>query len=119
MKIGFTGTRRGMSDSQRLQFLSVMRWFHDVTEFHHGAAIGADSEADEMVRQMNGVDTVVKHPATKGKELERNRDIVEVADILIAVPRDDREELRSGTWATIRYARAKGIPIVMLSRRRI
>jgi len=37
--------------------------------------------------------------------LARNRDIVNMSDILIAAPGEKAEVLRSGTWATIRYAR--------------
>jgi hypothetical protein len=40
--------------------------------------------------------------------LERNHDIVDQADVMIATPRTMQEEQRSGTWATIRYARKKG-----------
>lgn len=55
------------------------------------------------------------HPAGDDP-LARNRRIVAAVDVLIAAPETDREELRSGTWATIRYARAAGKPVVMLSR---
>jgi predicted Rossmann fold nucleotide-binding protein DprA/Smf involved in DNA uptake len=37
--------------------------------------------------------------------LERNKDIVNSCEQLIACPLTQEEELRSGTWATIRYAR--------------
>jgi len=37
--------------------------------------------------------------------LVRNRDIVDECDLLVACPGSDHEELRSGTWACIRYAR--------------
>ena len=46
--------------------------------------------------------------------LERNRDIVDACDILIACPRTLKEELRSGTWATVRYARKVGKPVAIL-----
>lgn len=42
----------------------------------------------------------------KEKEyLDRNHDIVDCSDILITCPKEDVEQLRSGTWATIRYAK--------------
>jgi predicted Rossmann fold nucleotide-binding protein DprA/Smf involved in DNA uptake len=40
--------------------------------------------------------------------LDRNRDIVDAAAVLIAAPKEMTETLRSGTWATVRYARKQG-----------
>ena len=37
--------------------------------------------------------------------LVRNHKIVGAVHLLIATPKTDKEELRSGTWATIRYAK--------------
>jgi len=37
--------------------------------------------------------------------LFRNQDIVDSCNELLAFPETETEELRSGTWATIRYAR--------------
>ena len=39
--------------------------------------------------------------------LDRNKHIVDKSDMLLAFPRMMEEELRSGTWSTIRYARKK------------
>lgn len=113
MIVGFTGTREGMSARQRQQFAWLMLRIRCDT-FHHGGAEGADTQAADFVLRNPGIG-IVTHPAG-GDPLARNREIVAAADILIAAPRTDREELRSGTWATIRYARKKGIPVVMLSR---
>lgn len=121
MRVGFTGTRDGMNERQKIQLAFVLSWLAVASgasrpEFHHGDAVGADAQADVMA----GVHyKVVKHPprsATPKDLLARNEDIVAAADILIAAPRKSTEELRSGTWATVRYARSKGIPVVMLSR---
>ena len=46
--------------------------------------------------------------------LERNRAIVDACDILIACPKGMQEEQRSGTWATVRYARRRDRPIVIV-----
>jgi len=43
--------------------------------------------------------------------IKRNHDIVNVCDILIAVPSGYTEKSRSGTWATIRYAIQQGVPV--------
>jgi hypothetical protein len=88
-----------------------------IEEFHHGDCKGADREAAIIVRANEDHIRIVPHPAKKGFELQRDKEIVAAVDILIAAPRTDKEVLRSGTWATVRYARAKGIPIVMLPRK--
>lgn len=43
----------------------------------------------------------------------RNERMIDHADMLVAFPNTGREELRSGTWATIRRARLAGIPVVL------
>lgn len=123
MRAGFTGTRRGMSPAQLRQLRKFLSWVGVMMdEFHHGAAEGADTEADILLKHLKlaspnlfaGV-TIVPHPAGKDP-LKRDREIVALVDLLIAAPAGDKEELRSGTWATVRYARAAGLPVVMLSR---
>lgn len=124
-RVGFTGTLAGMSPAQRALLPRVLRCLAgrplDHTdprearpEFHHGAAPGADTEAEAIAADEGWV--IRSHPATRGRELARNREIVAAIELLIAAPRQDREVRRSGTWATIRYARQAGIPIVMLPR---
>lgn len=117
MKVGFTGTLQGMSMTQETQFELLLREL-DIEEFHHGNAVGADTNADTLLRRSkSSVAKIVKHPAGSNP-LDRNHEIIAAVDLLIAAPRTDKEQLRSGTWATVRYARAKGIPIIMLSRGR-
>lgn len=126
MNYGFTGTRSGMTRRQcaALQlFLTEQVGF----EFHHGRCVGADFQAWAIVDRLQA-DTIA-HPSdnedltaetrdysTRPRKppLERNHDIVDECDILIAAPKTLREELRSGTWATIRYARKTGVPVVIL-----
>jgi hypothetical protein len=45
--------------------------------------------------------------------LDRNKDIVNSCDILIACPENDIEVLRSGTWSTIRYAKKINKPVLL------
>lgn len=134
MKVGFTGTRMGMSQQQVHQFVHVILWLRP-TEFHHGGAEGADTDAAWMLfggnRVLSEEPRLHCHPcpcvvATDKTAqwvwhevfppLVRNRHIVESADLLIAAPATDKEQQRSGTWATVRCARQKGIPVIMLSR---
>lgn len=120
MIVGFTGTRAWMSLAQQRQLVDVLRWLGAasraegrVSEFHHGAAEGADTEAAHYAREQGYCE--VPHPAGSDP-LQRNREIVAAVDVLIAAPLTDKEERRSGTWATVRYARAAQKPVVMLSR---
>ena len=46
--------------------------------------------------------------------LARNRSIVEAGQLLAAVPRFKHEEVRSGTWAAVRYARKRQKRLVVL-----
>lgn len=46
--------------------------------------------------------------------MARNDEIVRLADILTAFPKTDREEVRSGTWATVRRGRRKGIRVEII-----
>ena len=46
--------------------------------------------------------------------LDRNRIIARCADRLLAAPATLTEILRSGTWATVRYAHAAGRPVTIL-----
>lgn len=130
MKVGFTGTQVGMSKSQKDSLFEILNHFN-VTEFHHGDCIGADSEADAIARALGS--SIVIHPPLDPKKrafcakpgdivrqpqpyLDRNHNIVEAIDFLVAAPRTDEEELRSGTWATIRYARKVGKRVEVLRR---
>ena len=130
MKIGFTGTHKGMTDQQQFK-LSLLLAHLDVSELHHGDCIGADAEAHALAIEM-GIHVVIHPPDNDAKRafclpglmditilpskpyLARNRDIVEACDVLIAAPKENREQLRSGTWATVRYARQAKKQIVLL-----
>jgi hypothetical protein len=139
MKIGFTGTQDGMSDRQKAQLESELQNlnvpFAEQTEFHHGDCIGADAEAVEIAHDifLEWFHTYQSHahPPSDPKKrafhksdvihppepyLIRNRRIVNATNILIAAPKTDQEELRSGTWATIRYAEKLGRKVIKLKR---
>lgn len=118
MRIGFTGTRKGMTDRQMDALKLLLEDIHYVNEepFHHGGAKGADIEASTEAESWGY--RCVAHlasPKTSENLLRRNRDIVDSSDILIAAPSTLTERVRgSGTWYTMRYARRIGIPVVIL-----
>jgi hypothetical protein len=119
MIYGFTGTQRGMAPRQRKE---VRQLLYDASVLHLGDCLGADLEAYDIAMSL-GL-TVIGHPPLDGSRraylsydeerekqpyLIRNRAIVaEGVDGLIAAPKGFVEEQRSGTWATIRYARKIG-----------
>ena len=132
MEISFTGSRKGMTKRQRTALTILLEEIsnhEEATRFHHGGAIGADTEADHIARY--GGLAMYVHPASEDKyllwsnfcgpnvfspksPLERNQDIASICHMLIAAPQTLQEELRSGTWAIIRYARKRGKPVVIL-----
>jgi hypothetical protein len=129
--VGFTGTRQGMSAYQIITLKTILSTFRTlgVVEFHHGDAMGADAEA-ATVADILGF-KLVAHPCTLANQrahipaavvwpakppLERNRELVDCVEALLVAPKTDKEELRSGTWATKRYAQKKGTAFILLKR---
>lgn len=110
---------------------------HPVTEFRTGAAKGIDTSAyfcavaafrDAITHRVfvprgcrYNQDLVLfakqEHHDVVGIDggyLKRDDALVEGADLLLAFPDSDKEVLRSGTWATIRRARKRGIEVQMI-----
>jgi hypothetical protein len=129
-RVGFTGTRYALPEAQRdevREVLYLLRRFYGATELHHGDCVGADAFAARSAREFGY--KIVCHPPTNSMlrahapadvvltpmpYLLRNRQIVEVADLMIGMPHDDHEVQRSGTWATIRHARKIGRPLLVI-----
>jgi hypothetical protein len=127
MILGFTGSRKGLSDFQLTEiekFISVN--VHIITEFHMGDCIAADEQASYIVSKHPSI-SIISHPPTEEKSraffkahkilppkkyLDRNKDIVDVSDLIIAAPNGE-ERQRSGTWSTIRHAKKKNIKIII------
>jgi len=135
MKVGFTGTQKGLTPQQIAELGVYLRYHitNNNDEFHHGDCIGADAQAHLIVLSLGTLASIHIHPPEDESKqarcefllgkvyprkpyLDRNKDIVDACDILIACPLEYAEELRSGTWSTIRYARKTGKPIVIIYR---
>lgn len=141
--IGFTGTQKGMAGGRQIQaIIDLLRWCPQLQRVHHGDCVGADNEFDCLVRMYAESEhrehiTVHVHPPTNNSKrafcdvnrivlanvvheprpyLDRNKDIVVAVDFLIAAPFEQDEQLRSGTWSTIRYARKIGKPHLVVYR---
>jgi hypothetical protein len=130
MKIGFTGTREGMTQHQKEQFVLKLLELSP-TEFHHGDCEGADAEAHDIVREF--FPDVIIHvypPVSSYRQayktgdihysrmayLPRDRKIVDSTEYLIGAPKVSTEVLRSGSWTTIRHARKTNKPHIILVR---
>lgn len=123
IKIGFTGTQKGMTAKQQESLKKLFKHIlqkRSISEFHHGDCIGADEQAHKIV--FSFCKSIHIHPGTDSRGnspkrafctgrvydpapyLIRNKIIVDSTDLLIACPHQSFEEIRSGTWATVRYA---------------
>lgn len=133
-RIGFTGTRdlQLISDERKK---GIINFFIDLLDKHvdrditiiHGGARGVDTYIHDiaLVHDLN-VEIYPAHNSPLANEekyvmalpknpLSRNKDIVDNSDLIVAVPIDpENEELRSGTWATVRYARKLNREIIFL-----
>jgi hypothetical protein len=139
LKIGFTGTRKGMTEEQKEVFKELI-FFElpdEPTEFHHGDCIGADAEAHRIFDDaMESTCCIVTHPPLEDKYAancneqdnylevrvwieqgyhKRNDDIITECSEIIACPAENREMQRgSGTWSVIRKTRKAGKKLTII-----
>ena len=127
MTIGFTGTQQGMTEAQIVSVTDTLLRL-DKLEFHHGDCVGTDVQAAKIAKEQGYI--IVGHPPTNEYKrafffndmtrtakpfIERNHDIVDAVEVLIATPKTAREQHRSGTWATIRYARRNNVLVIIIN----
>jgi hypothetical protein len=122
--VGFTGTRHGMTSYQRevvAKLLEGCEWLH------HGDCLGSDVQAHGLAMEMR-IRTAIHPPTNESQRafcagqlflpplgyLARNRAIVNATGRLIATPHGYEEEMRSGTWSTIRFAHGVGKPVTIV-----
>lgn len=129
-RVGFTGTQVGCTDAQTAALARTLVSL-GCTELAHGDCVGADETAHRVARAMGAA--VEMHPPADprkrafcemlrgevvrpaGPYLVRNRAIVAATGVLVACPREEvGEEMRSGTWATVRAARKLNRPVAVV-----
>ena len=130
--VGFTGSRTSPNQRQRAKFLEIFREIvteHSRIVFIHGDCVGSDEVAYSLVKENFPTIITTAYPGHDGRGnspyraytrsdliadslpyMERNERIVRKADILLATPAEAEEQLRSGTWSTIRKARKFAVP---------
>ena len=141
IEVAFTGTQVGWSAKQ---YDAVSDWVWALTtgdptlyRLHHGDCVGADANMHELCFEMGW--QIMVHPPVDPKKrafvhntrfwepercemlpekpyLERNHDMVDVGGVLYATPKEKEEQLRSGTWATVRYAKKVHVPTILFYR---
>lgn len=123
--VGFTGTSRGMSPYQKQEIRRqlTLLWDLGYRRARHGACIGADDQFGRIAKELGYY--VIAHLGYNPRNPEnllfraeteycdevldqkpflvRDHDIVDASTSMLATP-IGKEEPRSGTWATIRYA---------------
>lgn len=116
MKVGVTGTRSGMTETQ---FFLVKGFLESLkgAELHHGDCVGVDAEVAMLAQELGY--KIVCHPPEKDdlrayvpahemrepfSYFRRNRNIVDECDMLIVVPYQSSQQAHGGTWYTYSYA---------------
>lgn len=127
-EVGFSGSREGMTTNQALMVTALLGAFVP-SSFHHGDCIGSDNQAHFLARGYSRALLIHTHPGhlpayqagalgdikhPQKYTLDRNHDIVDQSDIMLFTPKEAEPVLRSGTWATFRYALSLEKPMVLI-----
>jgi hypothetical protein len=134
-RVGVTATRNIVTGAQfhAMTIALVLLRQMGAVELHHGDCQNGDVDTARQARALGY--HIVGHPGhgRGGRSdraysggfvsdvtfpakpyLVRDRDIVEAVEVLIGLSPTPREISRSGTWATIRMARARALPRVVI-----
>ena len=126
--IAFTGSRLGMTHKQIAAVTKKLEEY-EPKFVRHGDCLGGDAQFHDLCLAYGKCEIII-HPPTKTSMrayckgahemvepkpyLDRNKDMVLWSNLLIACPAGNKEELRSGTWSTLRYARKTGTETVII-----
>lgn len=132
MRVGFVGNLSGLTSAQKEALICwVAENDFEITEFHHGDNVGADDQADTIVREFAlAFCRIIVHPANsnsvraftsdkdwpydkpeivvetrrKRPPILRNCEIVEQVDMMIVAPKTREPINHSCTWFAYGYA---------------
>lgn len=131
--LAISGPTELTAERQRFVAINFGERLKNVTTIVSGAAYGVDTvgAVEAWVRDIQLIltvpagcwhntglykheDALVKTVMVQGGYMKRNDATAEQADALIAYPPSSQEELRSGTWATVRRFRKLGKPVTIV-----
>lgn len=132
-QVGFTGTQLGLTSAQDSSLFDVLwKLAGDTIPIYlrHGDCVGADEAAHSLGLELEYL-PIIHPPENESKRafvvgwyemlepkayLDRNRDIVDASEVLVACPRElvIHDKCRHGTCWTVRYARKVGKPIIII-----
>jgi hypothetical protein len=134
--VGFTGTSQCPLTKAQRQSLRVELMRRGPGALHLGDAINADAECYDIAFELSEPGsyehtfTLIGHPPTNASKrafksydlelpplpyIERDDAIIAASVEMLACPRlDFREELRSGTWTTIRHTLLANKPVLII-----
>lgn len=130
--VGYSGTSRGMTDNQLTRLRNLLVTIKDTQSgphwLHHGDCVGGDSQAHRIARQLGY--HIYLHPPNNDAHrafcdwdqrdlaldyLVRDDEIARWSHYgLLGCPRQSTEQLRSGTWTTVRYALKRGKRVLVI-----
>lgn len=134
--LGFTGADHALTPRQNLKLRAWVGSYarncraNGITVVgHHGDCVGGDAEFHAILLSDGGV--VEIHPPDDPKKrafcqgaravypekpyLKRDDDVARASEVVLACPAEDREVVRSGTWATVRAAVRRGKDVVIIT----
>jgi|SRR6266498_1495557 len=126
--VGVTGTHHGTTVAQKTMLRIIIPFLYP-DEFHHGDCEGADADFHDIVRECLKTSFIIVHPPTDPKRraykqgdiikppkpfLGRDDDIIKASDLMFALSYEFKEQLRSGTWATVRHTRNFKKPLIII-----
>lgn len=134
IEIGFTGSQRGLAERQNARLFSIVQKLKEnemIGRIRHGGCKGGDTSFHLMIPPQY-TNKILIHPGDVNQfefwnnldgsfkvfeprpYLERNKDIVNPSKLMLVCPDGYIEKVRSGTWATYRYAKKQGKKIIII-----
>lgn len=130
MKIGFTGTREGMTLKQQVRLEWELSQYRGLKEFHFGCCRGADEEAADIAKNLDydlhahppedltyiseDWRKILKVVYPPKSYMSRNQDIVNLTQRIYATPKEESWQATGGTWRTCEYAVLVRKPLMVI-----